>query len=140
MPETTSPLLALVGYKRHKLALMGGVHVLAVRDGHLRIINRKDVVVMEAEVADCTARLMRTRSVDFRAGGRAVVLFGVSTTVTIPSSLHEIAVREGRDDAEVIGPADGGIPGVLTVRDVQGTAAVGRAISEALRERGVPAG
>lgn len=140
MPETTAPLLALVGYKRSRFALMGGVHVLAVRDGHLRIINRKDVVVLEAPLADCTARLMRTRSVDFRADGRSVVLFGVSTTVTIPASLQEIAVREGRDDAEVIGPADGGIPGVLTARDVKGTAAAGRAISEALRERGVPQG
>lgn len=139
MPEDTPPLVALVGFKRSKRALAGGVRVLVVRDGTVRILGKKGRVDLDARVGELTARLTRTRTVELRSETGSLIVYGFSEMTNVASELEELAARESAG-AELIGPTPAGALGFLSPKQVTGAAAVSRAIADALHERGVAEG
>lgn len=140
MAGAGSPLVALVGFKRSRWAWAGGMRVLALRDGTVRILGKKGRIDLEVAVHELTARLTRTRTVELRSGTGSVIVFGVLQLGRIPNELERIAVLEGGYDAELIGPVPTGFLGVYSPGNVTGQAKASRALADALHARGVGEG
>lgn len=140
MPENLAPLVALVGFKRRKMAPVGGSRVLVVRGGTVRILGKGGRVDLEAGVGELTARLTRTRTVELRAGETSMVVYGTSDVTRVRGELERVAIDESSEDAELIGPAPAGASGVYSVKGLKGQAEASRAIADALHARGVAAG
>ena len=136
-PQT--PLVAIVGFKRSKWPLPGGIRVLTVRDAVVRLLGKKQRVDLDVAVGELTARLTRTREVELRTDSGAVYIYGFTTTASIPDEINQITIRES-EGAELIGPAPGGVLGVLTPTEVTKGASGSRQLVEALHLRGVGVG
>jgi hypothetical protein len=132
-------LVALVGFKRSRLAWFGGIRAFVVRDGIVRILGKRGRVDLEVPVASLTARLTRWRVVELRSGSGSVVVYGFTETTKVPDEVAEIAAREA-DGAELIGPAPAGALGFYSPKQVTGAAAISRALAEALHARGAAGG
>ncbi|MQA74790.1 MAG: hypothetical protein GEU88_10700 [Solirubrobacterales bacterium] len=140
MSEGAPPLVALVGFKRSKLSLAGGVRVLVVPDGTVRILGKKGRVDLDAAVGELSARLTRTRTVELRSDAGSLIVYGFTEMTKVATELEEIAARESAD-AELIGPTPSALfLGFLTPKDATEPATASRAIAEALHERGVGQG
>lgn len=146
MPAAVSPLIAFVGFKRSKLAMAGGVRLLVVRDGTVRIHGKQGRVDLDAAVASVSARLTRTKSVELRSAEGSLMVYGISELTRIPKELDGLAVRElestlvdGKHDALVVGPGPTGFTPVFPLKDLLGAVKASRAIAEAMHERGARA-
>ena len=139
MPENDSPLVAIVGYKRRKLAPLGRVRLLVVRDSKLRLLDKDGKVELESPLDDLTVRLTRTRTAELRAPAGSALLFGVNEETKLDPGLVELAAGES-EGAELLGPTPTGALGVLSPKAASGPAKVSRASVEALQERGARAG
>lgn len=139
MPEHLSPVVALVGFKRSKLAFAGGTRILVVRDGTVRILGKQGRVDLDVGVDDLTARLTRTRTVELRSPETAVIVYGLTDVTKVPKELERIAIEESSEDAELIGPAPAGALGVYSLKGLAGQARTSRAIADALHARGAGA-
>ena len=132
------PLVAMVGFKRSRLAWFGGIRVLVARDGIARLLGRRGRVDLEVPIASLTARLTKWRVVELRSDSGSVIVYGFTEITKVSAELEEIAAREA-DGAELIGPAPAGALGFYSPKQVTGAAAVSRALTEALHERGAGA-
>lgn len=126
MVEVTTPLVAVVGYKRSKLAPFGGQRVLVVRDGAVRLLGKQGRVDLEVPVQALTARLTKTRTVELRANGRSMIVYGFSQLSAVPTQLQQLA-HDQSFGAEFIGLSATG-------------AKTSKALAEALHRRGVAQG
>lgn len=146
MVEAPVPLVAIVGFKRSKAALLGGVRILVVRDGTVRLLGKKNRVDLDAPVHTLTARLTRTRVVQVRSATTLSIVYGLSEMTRLTKDLQAIVLREGHDavqqseDAEFIGPVPAGMVPAMSPRHVIGLAQAGRAIADGLHTRGVREG
>lgn len=139
MVERVAPLVALVGFKRRKLAVAGGVRVLVVRDGIVRLFGKNGRVDLDVAVGDLVAALTRTRVVELRSASDSLFIYGITDMTRITRGLQEVVVRES-DGAELIGPAPSGHLGFLSPKTPIKQAQTCRAILEALHHRGVHQG
>lgn len=139
MSDGTVPLVAVVGFKRSRLAWVGPVRVLVVHDGRVRLHDKNDRVDIDVPVDQLTARLTRTRTVHLRWPEGSAIVYGISEMTRLKGQLKEIVEREG-EGAEFIGTTPVGALGVYSPKNVTGTAAASRAVAQALHERGIAAG
>ncbi|MGH3097237.1 MAG: hypothetical protein ACRDMV_14715 [Streptosporangiales bacterium] len=126
MIEVTTPLVAVVGYKRSKLAPMGGQRVLVVRDGFLRILGKQGRIDLDVPVQQATARLTVTRTVELRANKSSAIVYGFSQLSAVPRELQQLAHDQSLG-AEFIG---------LTATGAK----TSRVLVEGLHRRGVAQG
>lgn len=126
MIEVTTPLVAVVGCKRSKLAPMGGQRVLVVRDGFLRILGKQGRVDLDVPVQQVTARLTVTRTIELRAPGKSMIVYGFSQLSAVPRELQQLAHDQSLG-AEFIG---------LTATGAK----TSRALADALHRRGAGQG
>jgi hypothetical protein len=139
MAEGPAPVVALIGFKGSKLALMGRMGVLVVRDGGVRVLGRKGRVPLDVAASALTARLTRTGTVALRSGGTSMIIYGVAELGNLHTELRRILIDESQG-AEVVGPAPTGVLGVYSVRAVTGPAKISRALAEALHAHGAGQG
>lgn len=135
MNDVAIPLVAIVGFKRNRFAPLGGMRVLTVRDGVVRL-QGKNGTDLESEVAALTARLTRTRTVRLESAAGSAYIYGFAQLSKLPDALSQIVIRESAG-AELIGPCPPGALGVMSPKNVTGAAKVSRALADALHERGV---
>lgn len=133
------PLVALVGFKKSKLALGGGVRVLVVRDGSVRLHGKRGRLDLDCRIGEISARLTKTRTVELTHTGGVCYVYGFSDITSVAAELTEIVLREG-PGAEVLGPVPSGALGVLSPRQVTGAAQVGAMLAEELHRRGARSG
>lgn len=126
MIEVTTPLVAVVGYKRSKLAPAGGVRVLVVRDGVVRLFGTKGRIDLEVPVQALTVRLTKTKTVELRANGSSVIVYGFSKLTAVANELQQIAHHQSLG-AEYIAPSAIG-------------AKTSRLLADALHQRGAGQG
>ncbi|AXK34963.1 hypothetical protein DVA86_22270 [Streptomyces armeniacus] len=139
MVEAPPPVVALIGFKRSKMALVGRMGVLVIRDGTVRVLGRKGSVPLDAAVGALTARLTKTGSVELAADGQSMVIYGVADLGNVHQELQQIIIDESHG-AELIGPAPTGVLGVYSLKAVTGPAKISRALTEALHARGAGQG
>ncbi|TCP40760.1 hypothetical protein EV191_12810 [Tamaricihabitans halophyticus] len=147
MPSNTSPLIALVGFKRTKIAMVGGVRILVVRAGTVRILGTKGRVELDVTVPDLAARLTRTRTVELRSAAGSAYVYGVPDATRIRKELQELATHElntaaadAQDDIEVLGPVPTGFTPLIPIKALTGQVRLSRTLTDALHRRGVAHG
>lgn len=119
--------------------MMGSAHILVVRDGTVRILDKNDTPVFENPVTAVTARLTKSRVVHLQSGAESTIVYGMTDITRLPKSLRAIADREAVN-AQLIEPAKTGALGVYSPKGVTGAAALSRQILEGLVERGAQPG
>ncbi|MEU3269322.1 hypothetical protein ABZ639_00665 [Saccharomonospora sp. NPDC006951] len=143
MPVVATPLVALVGFKRSKLAMLGGVRLLVVRDGVARLLDGKGTTDLDVAMGELTVRLTRTKTVELRTDSVSAYVYGIPDATRIREDLKQVIAREldlatggGTREVAVLGPVPSGFTTLMPIKELAGQIRMGNALAEALRQRG----